>query len=334
MTGRTSEVIRMSVGSSSRFAAVLALSWGAAALAQNDFRIQSLGNPRLNREANAHFAAFSKSFGAALTSVNLSPPETVGHAAWALTAELAVVFLNGVTPTGDADGDGVPDNPLSANGQNFYIPTVAPEFNTRNPLLLPSLHFRKGLPFSFELGSRIAWIDKSSMFAASFEIKWAVNEGFAYLPDVGVRIHGNKLFNTRDFELGAGGLDIGVGKQFAVGGMVSLAPYFGWNLVFVGAQTRRPIEFDLDRPYAESVATVDAVSATTARYDAVNMFGPNSAHNRFYAGLRFIGGIVQIGAELSYSLLGQIPVELQSGTSANRALPGVGAANVTLGLDY
>ncbi|MBL8916904.1 MAG: hypothetical protein JNM17_39740, partial [Archangium sp.] len=100
-----------------------------------DFRIYQLGNPQPNRTgstdaANANFRAFAKRLAAAMTTVNLMPPETLGHSAFAISAELAVVDLQGaVLPT--------------------QMPTERP---MNSALLLPSIHLRKGLPWSFELG--------------------------------------------------------------------------------------------------------------------------------------------------------------------------------------
>jgi len=320
----------MGLGKLNRSLLVVAWTVAAAAFAQNDLQITQLGNPLAGGvalDAHTNWQVFAKQLGAALTSVNLTPPETLGHAAWALNVELGVAYLNGVTPV-DADGDEAPD--ALPEGQ-FHMPTVGPSFQSRAPLLMPSLHFRKGLPFSFEFGTRIAWLDKSAMFAGSWEVKWAVNEGFAYLPDVGIRLHGNRLFNTKNFDVGAGGLDIGVGKQFAIGGMVTLTPYGGWNLVFVGAETPKPLDFDPDRTYADSISSVDAMDQGTSIYDPIKMFEVNSAHNRFYAGVRFIGGIVQIAVEGSFSAMGQIPLR---STTGSRAVPGLGVLSVTLGLDY
>ena len=106
-----------------------------------------------------------------MTSANLMPPETLGHAGFSLNAELSVVAL---------------PSPGNQDGQ-VTLPT---EGAATNPLLIPSVHVRKGLPFSFELGARVGWIDRSSMFAATGELKWAVNEGFTWLPDIAVRAHG------------------------------------------------------------------------------------------------------------------------------------------------
>lgn len=302
---------------------------GAAALAQNDLRITNLGNPTVDPLMNSHFQAMAKELGAAFTSVNLTPPESLGHSAWAINVELGVITLQGISPPAlDAATGVAPDLP---DPNKFYLPTVSPGFENRGPLLLPSLHVRKGLPFSFEMGARVTWMDRSSIFAGMFEGKWAVNEGFAYLPDIGVRLHAMRVFNTRDFELTTTGFDLGVGKQFAIGGMITLTPYGGWNLVFVGANTRKPIDFDTGRSYEDSVTGPTALPAGTAKYQEMKLF--DNAHSRFYAGLRFIGGVVQITGELSYSLLGQIPVTA-GGITAQRALPPVSAASITIGLDY
>ena len=106
-------------------------------------------------------------------------------------------------------------------------------------MLVPSIHVRKGLPFSVELGGRVGWIDRSSLFAATGEVKWAVNEGFTWLPDAGIRLHGTRLLGTRDFGVTAVGVDLGVGKQFPLGGMVTLTPYGGLDFVRVYAQSDR-----------------------------------------------------------------------------------------------
>ncbi|HZA14347.1 MAG TPA: hypothetical protein VE618_07620, partial [Myxococcaceae bacterium] len=111
------------------------------------------------------------------------------------------------------------------------------------------------------------------------------------------------------------------------GGMITLTPYVGWNLVWVGASSNT-VDFKPDRSFEEGICGPDypascdrnaqISSPDTGVYDEVPL-GDNS-HNRFYAGVRFIGGIIQLGAEYSFS---QLP---QPG--------GVDAFNFTLGLDF
>jgi hypothetical protein len=281
----------------------------------NDFAIWQLGSPisggaHAFAGAQTNFQIWAREMGAALTAVNLMPPSSLGHAGFSVNGELSVVNLN---PAGQSYTSCPNNQPC------FVMPTQG---SFSSPLLIPSVHIRKGLPWSFETGARIAWIDHSRMAAGTIEVKWSVNEGFAYLPDIGVRGYGTRLFNTRDFDLTAAGLDIGIGKRFAIGGMVTLTPYVGWNLTWV-ACTSGNVDFNPQRTLSDSISGPNAQLTDTTVFNEVNL-GSNS-HNRFYGGLRFIGGVLQLGAEISYAGMG---------TVSGVAMPAVTAYNVTIGLDY
>ncbi|QRK03967.1 hypothetical protein JQX13_27150 [Archangium violaceum] len=298
----------------SRWMALAVLVCGPAAYAdRNDFtQITKFGKAEpgldnINSEANANFRAFARTFAAVMTSANLMPPETLGHAGFALNAELSVVSLP----------------------SSVLLPTERPQTGS---LLLPSVHVRKGLPFSLELGARVGWIDRSSMFATTGELKWAVNEGFTWLPDIGVRLHVTRLMGNRDFDLTATGLDLGVGKQFPLGGMVTLTPYGGIDFTGVMASSDT-IDFDQGRTLDSTLNPANPYAGldNTGVYTQVKM-GEN-INTRFYGGVRFIGGALQLGAEFSLSSQGTIPVT-SSGVTTDRALPAVVAFSTTLGLDF
>lgn len=290
-----------------------ALSGAAAHADDNDLVISRFGVERRGSssvitstefaEASADFRAFARTFGAVMTSANLMPPRTTGHSGFAFNAELSVVSLP----------------------EDVVLPTEAEQPGS---VLVPSLHVRKGLPFSLELGGRVGWIEKSSMVTATGELKWAVNEGFTYLPDVGLRLHVTKLFGAHNLDLTTTGLDIGVGKQFPLGGMVTVTPYGGLDLNFVSATTRT-LDFDPSRTNADTAGndSRDALTNTApySRVDAGDNLTP-----RFYAGARFIGGVLQLGAELSLTNLGSFDQE----GAGSRDLPSVFAFNTTLGLDF
>jgi hypothetical protein len=290
-----------------------ALSGAAAHADDNDLSIARFGIQRRGgtavitdtqfAEASADFRAFARTFGAVMTSANLMPPRTTGHSGYAFNAELSVVSLP----------------------SDVALPT---EREQPGSVLVPSLHVRKGLPFSLELGGRVGWIEKSSMVTATGELKWAVNEGFTYLPDVGVRLHVTKLFGAHNLDLTTTGLDLGVGKQFPLGGMITLTPYGGLDLNFVSA-TSRTLDFEPDRTVADTQGNQsrDAL-LNTAPYRRVSA-GDNLTP-RFYAGARFIGGALQLGAEVSLTNLGSFE---QDGATA-RDLPSVFAFSTTLGLDF
>jgi hypothetical protein len=179
----------------------------------------------------------------------------------------------------------------------------------------------------------MGWIDRSNMFATTGELKWAANEGFTWLPDIGVRAHVTRLLGNKDFDLTAAGLDVGVGKQFPLGGMVTLTPYGGHDLEGVAAssdtldfeQTRQPPTAPNPDPYARL--------ENTGVYQDVKL-GEN-INTRFYGGVRFIGGALQLGAEISLSSQGTLQVaNTETGAVRARALPAVFAFNTTLGLDF
>ncbi|RKH09984.1 hypothetical protein D7Y13_34335 [Corallococcus praedator] len=287
-----------------------ALSGAAAHADDNDLQIARFGIDRFGQDnaaalASADFRAFARTFGAVINSANLMPPRTTGHSGYAFNAELSVVSL--------------PDS--------VFLPT---EREQPGSVLLPSVHVRKGLPFSLELGGRVGWVEKSGMVTAMGELKWAVNEGFTYLPDVGVRLHVTKLFGAHDLDLTTTGLDIGVGKQFPLGGMITLTPYGGLDLAFVRA-TSRTLIFNPNLTLEESqdddsrATLANGNAGTYARVSAGDNLTP-----RFYAGARFIGGALQLGAEFSVTSLGSFDVTGE----ASRDLPSVVAFNTTLGLDF
>ncbi len=289
----------------------LALSMGGAAAwaSPYDFRLLQLGNPTVgganySPSANANFRVFTRELGAALTSVNLMPPSTLGYNGFTINSELSI---------------------LNLHANQFIFPT---EGALSGPLLVPSLHVRKGLPYSFELGARAGWIQKSNLAVATIELKWAINEGFANFPDVGLRGHLTRLFNARDFNLYATGLDVGIGKRFAIAGMMTLTPYVGWDLVWVGAFSNT-VDFDPGRSYADSVTSPRAQLQDTAVYESVQ--AQSNSHSRFYGGFRFMAGAFQLGGELSYASLGQIH---DAGTGTDKSLPSLLAINTTIGLDF
>lgn len=276
-----------------------------------DFRIYQLGNPIEGGEghrpdAHANFRVFTRRLAAAMTSVNLAPPETLGHSAFAIGVELSVVdFGSAVSATN--------------------IPTTSP---IQGAVLLPSIHIRKGLPWSFELGVRAAWLEKSRMGSGTLELKWALNEGFTYLPDIGVRGYVTKLLNTRDFDVTAGGLDVGIGKQFAIAGMVTLTPYVGWNLSFVGA-TSGSVDFKPSRTLSES----DQIKDPTAQqnfYVFESVLAAQNTNNRFYGGFRFIAGVVQLGFEVSYT----VADSFNDPRVGKVQMPAVLAYNSLIGFDF
>jgi hypothetical protein len=268
----------------------------------NDFQIWRLGNPQsdgagASPSANGNFRVFARQLAAVLTSTNGMAPSSLGHSAFALSVEGTYYFVD-----------------------TKALPT-ANEF--AGATWFPSLHLRKGLPFSFEIGARGSYLPQSRMGAAGLELKWAVNEGLRSFPDICVRGFVTKLINSRDFDLTAGGFDLGIGKQLTVAGMMTLTPYGGFSLVFVGATTGS-IDFRPNRTLAEADA-----EPFRDYYVFEGLPAGQNTHNRVYGGLRLVGGHFTLNAEASYSVF---PVFRDARTGETRSIPGVLALTGSFGI--
>lgn len=314
----------------SRWMALVTLLSGAAAHAdKNDLRLVDLGNPaEVGSTAQSDFQAFARTMAASLMSANLMPPESLGHAGFNVNAELSVVNL----PKTRAEGE----------NSGVIIPMEEAQPGT---MLVPALHVRKGLPFSTELGGRVAWIERSRMIAATGEVKVALHEGgiiegfLKYLPDLGVRGHITKLMGAQDLSLTAMGFDVGIGKKLPLGGMVTLTPYGGLDFSVVSAQSAtldfqpnrlKPDPTDPTKPTPTSPLDPVAALQNTGSYGRLH-FHENMTQ-RIYGGARFVGGVLQLGAELSFTRLGNVPVK--DGDDDTRGLPTVVTFNTSLGLDF
>jgi hypothetical protein len=163
---------------------------------------------------------------------------------------------------------------------------------------MPGFHVRKGLPFSFEAGVRVNYIEQSNMVATMVEVKWALNEGFLYWPDIGVRGFGTQLLGAREFNMTVAGFDVSVGHQFPIAGMFTLTPYAGWSSIWV-ASSSDVIDFNPGQTEAQEFSDNASGTSSTNVFNQINL-GDNR-HDRFYGGVRFISYIVEVSLEVNYT---------------------------------
>lgn len=119
------------------------------------------------------------------------------------------------------------------------------------------LQLRKGLPFSFEIAGNMSYLFDSEMFTVGADLKWSLNEGLYYFPDVAVRGTVNTVLGAEELNLITAGWDVSISKDFGISGVMSIAPYIGYqNLYIIGSsrlinaypQDPRPPQFDPDDP--------------------------------------------------------------------------------------
>lgn len=207
-----------------------------------------------------------------------APAETLGEAGFAINLMTSLSFID--------------------NEADYWVKGV----ESRNPassLFTGHLQVRKGLPFSFEIGTDLAYLFASEMFNVGGQLKWALNEGFYYFPDVAVRGTVHTLLGSQDLNLITAGWDISVSKAFNIANVTSLTPYLGYQQLHIISSSRvlnaypqdtRPPQFD------ETNNTPNETFAPEFVFEQ-----QSQAVNRFFGGLRLNTWIMSFTLEGVYS---------------------------------
>ena len=280
---------------------MFAIPWAAVAQSM-DLELWRLGNPRpikLHDDtqvpgdplADERFRMLMVDMGLALHPTPAHPANTLGRAGGAFEIALRMPQIHPDATVGD--GDCPPGNAgcrvWVTRGTN---PNRPQQKQPPARLVLPELQVRKGLPFSFELNTRAQYLSGSSAFALSSGLRWALNEGFDFLPDLSVGGRATRVMGTRDFGLTMASADVLVGKWFGIAGSASIAPYIGWQRVWISAISG-VIDFDPGNELPQDPTRDDTVFADVTM--------PENVHDRVVFGLRARSYVGQILFEGSYT---------------------------------
>jgi hypothetical protein len=170
----------------------------------------------------------------ALVPSALHPAETLGWSGFFISLEATLTTIDaeaghwrcGIENTGPGGngGNGVCDSWDVADGV-LFVPTV---------------HVRKGLPYSFEFGFQIKYVANSEMVGVGGELRWSPFEGYrngwaGAIPDIGFRFAGMYLMGSSELVLGILGGGVSISHPFTVSGEMTITPYGGYEMYFVGA---------------------------------------------------------------------------------------------------
>lgn len=259
-------------------------------------------------ESRRRFATLAAELGLALSSAVLQPASTTGHSGFAFDLEVAYVAV-GTKAVGSAPPSGFTSATWPTRG-------AAP-----SALYLPSVHVRKGLPYSLELGGRIIYLNRSSYYAAQGEVKWAVNEGIDAAPDVALRAAYTRLFGQEDLSLGVTDLDLLISKRFGLNGVSAITPYLAARYTLLSASTGR-IDFAPGLTAGASVQDAPRTQASFPRFTA-GFFRPT-------LGLRYTAFAVALGLEATWQVGATRSSGAYSGVKVKDAL----AAATKLGWEF
>lgn len=192
-----------------------------------------------------------------------NPAETLGEAGFALA-------IMGSVSTIDPNAD--------------YWQQAISDGDAPGAFFTGHVQVRKGLPFSFELAGNMSYLGNSEMFAVGSDIKWALHEGFFFMPDVAVRGSINTVLGAEYLNLFNVGWDVSVSKDFGLGGVLSIAPFAGYQNLYTFGSSRLINAYPQDpRPPQTStnsagMTEVFAPEFVFDRHDATA--------NRFFLGAR------------------------------------------------
>jgi hypothetical protein len=108
-------------------------------------------------------------------------------------------------------------NVVDSNSTSFYTGAV---------------HVHKGLPLGFDIGGHFSQGLDTNVRHRGFELRYALLEGSATTPAIGLRASTTKLTNVDNLDIDTKGLDVSISKGF-----VMLTPYAGVGVVRVNGKT-------------------------------------------------------------------------------------------------
>ncbi|HEY6099401.1 MAG TPA: hypothetical protein VIW03_08225 [Anaeromyxobacter sp.] len=233
----------------------------------------------LASEAKQRFAVLSSEVALAMSSALLQPASTTGHSGFDVAAEGTYSAVH---------GGALGTAPLGFSSRPWPTNSVTP-----SSLMTSGVHVRKALPFSFEVGGRLTNIAMTSYFAAQGEAKWALNEGFDYIPDIAVRGAYTRLFGQRTWNLAATDLDVMISKRWGVSGVTSFTPYAAARFTFLNASSQM-LDFGPYRSGPGGPGPNDGYS-TVAAFPTLRV-----GLYRTTAGVRMTANAVSLAAEATY----------------------------------
>lgn len=152
----------------------------------------------------SEFKAFSEDLGSALSYKAITPPTPLGITGFDLGLEVS-----------------------STKMENSAIWTKATNNGSApSSIIVPKLHVFKGLPLGIDIGAFYSAIPTTNIKLVGAELRYAILEGGAALPAIGIRGAMTKLSGVEQLSFGTKSLDISISKGFLM-----FTPYAGVGTV-------------------------------------------------------------------------------------------------------
>ncbi len=217
--------------------AVFFMSAGNAFAGGNDFKLARLCSSVGcgTDQGISDFKTLTKAYSSILAPMHFQPARTLGEEGFEIAVESKMSFSTEddhswkATNKNNPDGNSTNDNDGSDSNVKYAAPDV---FATIQ------LHMRKGLPFSLEVEGVFNWLADSEIFYVGAGLRWAITEGWRYIPDLSIRAHAGTIVGAAELSLINVNMDIAISYTWGLGGIVAITPYGGYSLLTSWASSR------------------------------------------------------------------------------------------------
>ncbi len=215
--------------------AVFFMTSGTALAGGNDFQLSRLCKAGSCRGGDSDFKILSQEYSSILAPMHFAPARTLGEEGFEIAVESKMSFSTEDNSSWKALNKNNPGGVLKSptgkteSGDTYAAPDV---FAT------VQLHMRKGLPFSFEVEGVFNWLADSEVFYVGAGLRWALTEGWWFLPDLSVRAHVGTIVGASELSLINVNMDVALSYTWGLGGIVAITPYAGYSLLTSWASSR------------------------------------------------------------------------------------------------
>jgi hypothetical protein len=207
--------------------AVIFMSSSVAFAGDNDIDLRNLCINGDCGNGKAAFGKLAKSYAAVMSPMHFQPAGTLGEEGFEMAAEGKFSFPLKKNEGWWGNRKVANKNNLNTSVQNNALTEVdGPDY-----MAGIQLHMRKGLPFSFEVEGEFNWLAGSELFYVGAGLRWAVLDGFWYLPDLSVRANVGGILGSSDISLINVNMDVELSYTWGLGGICSITPMAGYTLL-------------------------------------------------------------------------------------------------------
>lgn len=209
------------------FIAFFAVGAGGAVAGNNDFKLERLCGNGNCAGGVEDFKNLSRAYSSILAPMHFQPASTLGQEGFEIGVESKMSFATQDASYWKATNKNA-DAQADADGK-YAAPDV---FAT------VQLHMRKGLPFSLEVEGVFNWLADSEIFYVGAGLRWAITEGWWFLPDLSVRAHVGTMVGAAQMSLINVNMDVALSYTWGLGGIAAITPYAGYTLLTSWASSR------------------------------------------------------------------------------------------------